>query len=106
MMQSVGVPKSRSRAKSQTPSCMRRCLSLCRLSQEAEACRTAGNRAYFEKKWSLAIQQYSRGIHVTMPYSMPGTHIAPDAGSLHSFRAGAYLQRKWQGDAWAALQVL
>ncbi len=79
---------------------------LCRLLKKAEACRTAGNRAYFEKKWSLAIQQYSLGIHITMPNGVGGTHMAPDAGSLYSFRAGAYLQRKWQGDAWAALQVL
>ena len=63
-------------------------------SREAESCRTAGNRAYFEDDWSSAIEHYSRGIH-----------CAPGAASLYSHRAGAYLQRSWQGDAWLALQV-
>ena len=61
---------------------------------DAELYRTAGNRAFFEKDWSSAIEQYTQGLH-----------IFPDAASLYSHRAGAYLQRKWQGDAWLALQV-
>ena len=69
-------------------------LIVCSLPGDAELCRTAGNRAYFEKDWSSAIEQYTQGIH-----------LAPDAAALYSHRAGAYLQRKWQGDGWLALQV-
>ena len=70
------------------------CSLPCRLPGDAELCRTAGNRAFFEKNWSSAIEQYTQGLH-----------LLPDAATLYSHRAGAYLQRKWQGDAWLALQV-
>ena len=63
------------------------------LPARAEACKNAGNRAYFERAWAAAVAHYSDGVA-----------CAPGSALLHANRAAALLARGWEGDAWAALQ--
>jgi hypothetical protein len=63
------------------------------LPARAEAAKTAGNRAFFERAWPAAVAAYSAGIS-----------CAPGSALLRANRAAALLARAWQGDAWAALE--
>jgi len=57
----------------------------------AEAAKVAGNRALFEQHFSLAIEHFSRALH-----------LAPGSATLRLQRADALLSRSWGGDAlWA-----
>lgn len=72
---------------------MSACREVVGLSRRAEECKSAGNHAYFEKKFALAVLLYSDAIH-----------YAPHVPLLYSNRSAALMGRNWEGDAWYALQ--
>lgn len=66
------------------------------LPQAAEQAKKAGNHAFFERNYAAAVMHYSAALRHA-PAAL--------AGAVLSSRAAALLERRWEGDAWFALQV-
>ena len=63
----------------------------------AEEAKTAGNHSFFEHNYAMAVKHYTAALRCTAD--------AAAAAPVLISRAAALLERKWEGDAWFALQV-